>query len=345
MKIVYLLPGTSLSGGVKVVLEQVIRLNQLPWIRAFVLGPGPYPTWFGRLDLPFISQDPLDTDLSSFDLIITTFFTQTKIYQKWSHKPILHFSQGYEGDYLEDLGRPDLKGQVESFYRLGQPKITVNAFLKQKLKALGPGLVFNIGQGLDHHIFYSGPINQKELSILIVGQFELPFKGLEQSLSLARQLKQKFPALKIFRASPTNTLQIEREICPIDKYYQALSPKEMASLYRRATLTIYLPQKEGFGLPVLESLACGTPVIASDLPPFREICGTQYPLFKTKEQALEGASRLLNDQEFYLALRKHGLKQAKRFSYAKVMTKLLLVLFFVRWRFFVRMQYPKKIRN
>ncbi len=53
----------------------------------------------------------------------------------------------------------------------------------------------------------------------------------------------------------------------------ALSRTALAHLYRRATLVVLPSEREGFGLPVIEALACGTPVLASDIPAFREVGG------------------------------------------------------------------------
>jgi glycosyltransferase involved in cell wall biosynthesis len=47
----------------------------------------------------------------------------------------------------------------------------------------------------------------------------------------------------------------------------------LAALYRHARLVLMTSDAEGFGLPVVEALACGAPVLASDLPPFREVGG------------------------------------------------------------------------
>lgn len=50
-------------------------------------------------------------------------------------------------------------------------------------------------------------------------------------------------------------------------------PTELTQLYQRAICTLMPSKSEGFGLPVLEALSCGTPVLLSDIPPFREIGG------------------------------------------------------------------------
>jgi glycosyltransferase involved in cell wall biosynthesis len=47
----------------------------------------------------------------------------------------------------------------------------------------------------------------------------------------------------------------------------------LSAIYRRAALTLLPSEREGFGLPLVETLACGTPVVASDIPVLREIGG------------------------------------------------------------------------
>jgi len=52
-----------------------------------------------------------------------------------------------------------------------------------------------------------------------------------------------------------------------------LTRRVLAAAYRRATCVLLPSDSEGFGLPVLEAMACGTPVIASDLAVLREVGG------------------------------------------------------------------------
>jgi glycosyltransferase involved in cell wall biosynthesis len=47
----------------------------------------------------------------------------------------------------------------------------------------------------------------------------------------------------------------------------------LAALFRRAALVMLPSEREGFGLPVIEAMACGTPVVCSDLPVLREVGG------------------------------------------------------------------------
>jgi glycosyltransferase involved in cell wall biosynthesis len=59
-------------------------------------------------------------------------------------------------------------------------------------------------------------------------------------------------------------------------YFDPKDPAEratLAAIYRRARLTLFPSDAEGFGLPVPESMACGTPVLLSDIPVLREVGG------------------------------------------------------------------------
>ena len=49
--------------------------------------------------------------------------------------------------------------------------------------------------------------------------------------------------------------------------------RPLAALYRRAALVLQPSEAEGFGLPLAEAMACGAPLLASDLPVLREVAG------------------------------------------------------------------------
>lgn len=66
----------------------------------------------------------------------------------------------------------------------------------------------------------------------------------------------------------------------IVKQIPKVTDADLVSYYNNATALIYPSLYEGFGLPILEAIACGTPVICSDIPVFHEV-GGKFPLFFT----------------------------------------------------------------
>jgi glycosyltransferase involved in cell wall biosynthesis len=93
--------------------------------------------------------------------------------------------------------------------------------------------------------------------------------------------------------------------------------EKMPGLYSLAQVLVYPSWYEGFGLPIVESMACGTPVIASDSSSLPEVAGGAAVLFPPDSVgALEGAlGRVLSDRRLRGDLRERGLARAACFSW------------------------------
>ncbi|SRR5579875_1038936 len=105
-------------------------------------------------------------------------------------------------------------------------------------------------------------------------------KRINVLLKIFAELRGELPSLRLVRVGGAFTSE-QRELArtlklPSDSIavLPFLRPAVLAAIYRRAALTILPSSAEGFGFPVLESMACGTSVVASDLPVLREIGGT-----------------------------------------------------------------------
>jgi glycosyltransferase involved in cell wall biosynthesis len=102
-----------------------------------------------------------------------------------------------------------------------------------------------------------------------------------------------------------------------------LRPRVLAAVYRRAALTLLPSEREGFGLPLAESLRCGTPVVASDIPVLREVGGeaaTYCGVADARAWAGE-VVRLLGVRErepgAWDELRKTGVEWSRRFTWSR----------------------------
>jgi glycosyltransferase involved in cell wall biosynthesis len=91
----------------------------------------------------------------------------------------------------------------------------------------------------------------------------------------------------------------------------------LAGLYRDASALCMPSLAEGFGLPAVEAMSAGLPVVASDLAVVREVTGDGAALFETGSvDALRSAlERVLNDQALAARLRREGTARAAHFTW------------------------------
>ena len=95
---------------------------------------------------------------------------------------------------------------------------------------------------------------------------------------------------------------------------------ELSLWYSAADLFVYPSLYEGFGLPPLEALACGTPVVASDSSSLPEVVGDAGLVVPPLDDGAlaEAMERLLNDAALASELRRRGLARARAFSWQRV---------------------------
>ncbi|HTW91950.1 MAG TPA: glycosyltransferase family 1 protein, partial [bacterium] len=97
-------------------------------------------------------------------------------------------------------------------------------------------------------------------------------------------------------------------------------PQEMMrGLYNLAQVLVFPSLFEGFGLPIVEAMACGTPVVASNSSSLPEVAGGAALLFPANDvAALERAlRRILQNAELRAEFRRRGLARSADFSWSK----------------------------
>jgi glycosyltransferase involved in cell wall biosynthesis len=97
------------------------------------------------------------------------------------------------------------------------------------------------------------------------------------------------------------------------------------ALYRGAVAFVFPSRYEGFGLPPLEGLACGAPVVGSDVASIPEVVGDAGVLLHPDDvEGMAGALiQLATDDDFRAELSRRALIQAKRFSWERVARETL----------------------
>lgn len=106
-----------------------------------------------------------------------------------------------------------------------------------------------------------------------------------------------------------------------------LPSQDMPALYTGAQLLILPSHYEGFGLPVLEAMACGTPVIISDRASLPEIAGEAALLCdpNDRESISHAMQLLLSNSVLRAKLRRKGFDRVRKFSWSKCCEETLAV--------------------
>ncbi|MEP7305036.1 MAG: glycosyltransferase family 1 protein [Acidobacteriota bacterium] len=164
----------------------------------------------------------------------------------------------------------------------------------------------------------------------------IPRKRIDLLLRMFRELCDRIPSLRLVRVGGPFTLDqrqlahqlgIDDDIAVLD----FLDDRALAAMYRRAALVLLPSDREGFGLPILEAMACGTPVVASDLPVLREVGGSAGEYCAPGAVALWSArvEELLSERRQsparWQARIDAGLERAGRFSWSQFAARLAAV--------------------
>lgn len=113
------------------------------------------------------------------------------------------------------------------------------------------------------------------------------------------------------------------EEVPFVKYLGHLSDRDLAALYRLAAVLVMPSHYEGFGLPVLEALRAGTPVVTSGKGGLVEVAGDAavVPPGHTPSAYADAIERVIIDQRYRETLVEAGRRQAGRFSWDEAASK------------------------
>jgi len=170
---------------------------------------------------------------------------------------------------------------------------------------------------------YFSPEGDEEDYVLFVGTIE-PRKGLDDLLAVWESIPFPKPRLVLCGDAGWGDVALPRD-AEVTGY---VDRARLRSLYRHARAFVYPSRSEGFGIPPLEAMACGAPVIATRTGAIPEYAGEAALLVDPGDRtALRDALvRVLRDRSLRDDLRARGIERARSYTWdrsAALMTTLL----------------------
>ncbi len=254
---------------------------------------------------PFLREGPVI--LTCNDIIPWTFYKRRSVTWKANVKAIQH---------IENIIAISEYTKHELMVHLGIPEDRIRV----------------IYDGYDQQTFY--PVLEPERpnyldpedKILLYTGSEEPRKNLGMLLQVLQDLIKELPEIKIIKAgrpgivSSQSSFRNEVRRLGLDNNVVltgAIPDEELRTLYNIADAFVFPSLCEGFGLPPLEAMACGCPVIASDRASIPEVVGDAGILLDPEDLSVwsDTLSRLLNDPVMRETMKKKSIQQAAKFSW------------------------------
>jgi glycosyltransferase involved in cell wall biosynthesis len=223
--------------------------------------------------------------------------------------------------YFEFLIKPAIKNSAVVF--------TVSEFSRQKIlqwSGVAPEKVISVGNGVSPHFSPNGPRWQHPRPYLLYVGNQRAHKNVDGLIRAfaSSNLKANFDLLLSGSFSDTvatNILKYRLNDCvfPLGDIPESSLP----SVYRGAHAFVMPSMYEGFGLPLVEAMASGTPVLSSNLTAMPKVCGDAALYFDPNdfESFVHGLNQLQNS-DLLSKLTEAGIRRATQFSWDKVASRV-----------------------
>lgn len=243
------------------------------------------------------------------DLIPLVFEKKTKknrVLLKYSLNKINKF------DHIFSLSSQTKKDLIR-FFKINKNKITVIYPVVEKI------FNSNFVNKAKINKKFSFPSGYKKIIV-----FDTVFyKNFEFSLKLFSKIIKIYPKCIMIKIGNDYKRKMNNEVDNKILQFNKLSREEMAELYKCCDLLLFPSLYEGFGLPCLEAMKCGIPVVGSNKASLKEILNKNSQFSLNNEKIIiKHIIKILQKKSFYKKQQKISLIQAKKFTYEKYFTEI-----------------------
>ncbi len=173
--------------------------------------------------------------------------------------------------------------------------------------------------------FAPASVSERPSHLLFVGGTD-PHKNLDVLLDVLPELRARVSLPLVVAGPVSREARFRRsEVASLVRVVTQPGDADLATLYRRALALLVPSRNEGFGLPALEAMACGCPVIAARAGALPEVCGDAAVLVDPGDRVawIEAVAALASDPGRRAALVEAGLARAATFTWRRTAAALL----------------------
>jgi glycosyltransferase involved in cell wall biosynthesis len=321
-RIIFVLQTLGYSGGIKIVVEHANRLAEAGFApEIWSLDDG--AVW--PINVPtrsFKNYRKLIAALEDEEAIKVATWWETA-FPVW----LSSIRKGIAVNFIQEIeswfypNDPDAQRTVISCYRKEFKNMTTSSYNLDEIQQLGLKADL-IPCGYDETVYFKQENVPKEKDVLLSVGRSFFQKNFDFSLRSWKALGEKRPRFWLFGSEP-DMKSLDDRIT----YHFKPSDNEVNDLYNQATVFMQTSRHEGFCIPLLEAMATGTPVIATDAHGNRDFCidgKTALMVDHDDTNALTAAiERLLKDKKLQDKLSRNALKEAEKYTWPVITGKLV----------------------
>lgn len=242
-----------------------------------------------------------------------------------------------------DLFQPGSKHALKSLYyrwimrpacRRAAKVLTVSEYSRRRIidwSGISEDSIVNVSEGVSTLFKPEGAVFASGYDYFLAVGNRKAHKNESRTMSAFAAADIDPSARLLFTGNPSEELRrLSDELGVSDRieFLGVVSEEELAAYYRGAKALVFPSLYEGFGLPVIEAMACGTPVVTSTVTSLPEAAGGAALLvdpYNTQAIA-EAMERVVIDKSFREGMVTKGLERARAFSWQDVSNKIDAVL-------------------